>query len=470
MKRIWVVIIGIVIIVGGGFFVISRQAKAQTAAQSNLQTASVTRGDLTATVGATGTVRAGQSALVNWETSGRIDKVNVSVGQAVKAGEVLAGLARSSLSQNLILAESDLVEARRAMENLKDSAVQQAQAQQALVAAQKAYDDAKKARDRLDGPRASTETIQSAEANYYLAQAKVDDAEGAFNRVSGALETDVARANALANLANAKKERDKALVNLNWYKGHAGDQEYTEKDADLALAEAQLEDARREWERLKNGPDPDDIQSAEARIAAIKATLKQSKVSAPFNGSVTVVEVKPGDLVSPGSPAFRLDDLSHLYVDVQVSEVDINRVQAGQAASLVFDAIQGKEYHGQVTDVAMVGEDNQGAVNFTVTLELTDADESVKPGMTAGVNIVVKRDSGVLLVPNRAVSTVDGKRVVWVLRNGVRQQVEIQLGATSEQSSEVVSGDLKEGDTLMIGSGQTLPGPGGMMFGARSQP
>jgi len=232
MKRIWVVIIGIVIIVGGGFFVISRQAKAQTAAQSNLQTASVTRGDLTATVGATGTVRAGQSALVNWETSGRIDKVNVSVGQVVKTGEVLAGLARSSLSQNLILAESDLVEARRAMENLKDSAVQQAQAQQALVAAQKAYDDAKKARDRLDGPRASTETIQSAEANYYLAQAKVDDAEGAFNRVSGALETDVARANALANLANAKKERDKALVNLNWYKGHAGDQEYTEKDAD----------------------------------------------------------------------------------------------------------------------------------------------------------------------------------------------------------------------------------------------
>ncbi len=90
-------------------------------------------------------------------------------------------------------------------------------------------------------------------------------------------------------------------------------------------------------------------------------------------------------------------------MDVQVSEVDINSVKVGQPVTLSFDAIVGKEYSGEVVEVAQAGASSQGVVSFTVTVELTDADESVKPGMTAAVNIVVQEIKDAILVPNRAV-------------------------------------------------------------------
>ncbi len=80
-----------------------------------------------------------------------------------------------------------------------------------------------------------------------------------------------------------------------------------------------------------------------------------------------------GDQVNAGTVSFRIDDLSHLLVDVQITEVDINRVKVGQPAKMTFDAISGKEYNGKVTEVANFGVTQQGVVNFTVTVELTDA-------------------------------------------------------------------------------------------------
>ena len=103
-------------------------------------------------------------------------------------------------------------------------------------------------------------------------------------------------------------------------------------------------------------------------------------------------------------------------MDVKVSEVDINNVTIGQPVSLTFDAILGKEYHGEVIEVTQAGTVDAGVVNFTVTVELTDADAMVKPGMTAAVNIVVEETKDVLLVQNRAVRLVDNLRVVYVLR------------------------------------------------------
>ena len=99
-------------------------------------------------------------------------------------------------------------------------------------------------------------------------------------------------------------------------------------------------------------------------------------------------------------------------MDVEVSEVDINSVSVGQAATLSFDAILNKNYHGEVVEVAKVGNNVGGVVNFTVTVELIDADELVKPGMTAAVNVVIQEETDVLLIPNRAIRLVDAERVV----------------------------------------------------------
>ena len=103
-------------------------------------------------------------------------------------------------------------------------------------------------------------------------------------------------------------------------------------------------------------------------------------------------------------------------------------------------------------------------VNFTVTVELTDSDSAVKPGMTAAVNIVVEEIQDVLLVQNRAVRLVDGTRVVYILENGVPVRKEITLGSSSDTMSVIASGDVKEGDALVLNPPVEF-GPGGGPFG-----
>jgi HlyD family secretion protein len=103
---------------------------------------------------------------------------------------------------------------------------------------------------------------------------------------------------------------------------------------------------------------------------------------------------------------------------------------------------------------------DQGVVNFTITVELTDADAAVKPGMTAGVNIVVEELQDVLLVPNRAVRLVDGERVVYVLEEGQAVKKDVRLGSSSDTMSIVASGDVVEGDAIILNPPVEF-GPGG---------
>ncbi len=145
--------------------------------------------------------------------------------------------------------------------------------------------------------------------------------------------------------------------------------------------------------------------------------------------------------------------------------MDINQVQVGQPVLLTFDAILGAEYQGEVIEVAPVGTEQQGVVNFSVTVALVDPDDDVKPGMRAAVNILVSQLEDVLLVPNRAVRSVDGMRLAYILDNsGNLVPVEITLGATSDSYSEVVAGDLQIGDRIVLNPPAEVgfsPGPGG---------
>lgn len=222
-----------------------------------------------------------------------------------------------------------------------------------------------------------------------------------------------------------------------------------------------MKKARKQYEDYKDGPAQSDVDALKSRIAAAQAVLDNAYIEAPFAGTITDVEPKPGDLVSSGVTAFRVDDLSRLLLDVEVSEVDINRVQVGQDAIMTFDAILGKEYHGKVVEVAPVGNVVEGVVNFTVTVELTDADDAIKSGMTAAVNTVVSKLENVLLIPNRAVRLQDSKRVVYVMKDGKMTPVPVTLGASSDTDSELVSGDLKEGDLIVLNPPETFGSPGG---------
>lgn len=449
MKRwMWFAITGVLIV--GGFLLYRNYQNAQAAKAINYDTEKVTKGTLTATVGATGTVRANQMSMLAWQTTGEVSQINVAVHDTVEAGSVLAELNANSLPQNIILAQADLVDAQRALDNLLNSKTASAQAELAVSEAQKTYDDADKALKSLTSGRSNQEDIDVIKADLLLAQKEVDRLQEVFNQYSGRPESDAERAVALSNLSQSKQRRDKIQRNLNWMTGSSSNQEITEAQAKLAVAKAQLEDAQREWERLKDGPDPSDISAAQARITALQASLNLARLTAPITGMISEVDIKLGDQVSPGQVAFRIDDFSHLLIDVPVSEVDINRIGVGQDATLTFDAIQAKEYHGKVIQVAEVGSAAEGVVNFNVTIELTDADEEVRPGMTCAVNVVVANIADALLVPNRAIRTKEGQRVVYILRNGKPEQQTVELGASSETVSQILSDDVKVGDQVIL--------------------
>ncbi|HEY5903182.1 MAG TPA: efflux RND transporter periplasmic adaptor subunit [Anaerolineales bacterium] len=376
-------------------------------AASPYQTQRAERGTLTATVGATGTVRARQSAVLLWQATGTVERVDVEVGAPVVKDAVLATLEKTSLPQNVILAEADLVDAQQSLEDLLKSDTARAKAIIALRDARDAYDQADEYRQSLNN--------------------KIDLKKVTYVMFGG-----------------------QRFPQVKYYKGYADAETIAKADEDLALKKAALDDAQRTYDRLKDGPNAAEVAGAEARVAAAQATLNMGRVAAPFAGTVTQVEAAPGDQVSAGQVAFRVDDLSDFLVDVQVSEVDINSVSLGQEVTLTFDAILGKTYHGKVVEVGQAGNADQGVVNFTVTVQVTDADQLVKPGMTAGVNIVVTQLKDVLLVPNRAVRVVDGKRVVYVLRDGQPVKVTIRLGPSSDTYSALADGNLKEGDPIVL--------------------
>lgn len=379
------------------------------------QTLPVEQGDLAASVGATGSVRANKTAVLSWQTNGIVGSVNAVIGDEIPADFELASLDKASLSQSIILAQADLVSAQRSLEDLLESNTALLEAQKAVDRAEEAYQKAYNWRVELNG--------------------KIDIKETYYDQFGN--------------------------LRIKEYKGLASAETIEDADRDLALAESKLNDARREYERLLQGEDSAEVAAARSRVEAAEATLNLAKLTAPFSGTVTQASQVVGDQVAPGTVAFRVDDLSSMLVDVQVSEVDINSVAVGQPATLSFDAVLDKSYNGKVIEVGQAGDTVQGVVSFTVTIELTDADEQVKPGMTAAVSIVVEEVTGALLIPNRAVRLVDGERVVYILQDGLPVPVTIELGASSDTMSVLLSGDVQLGDEIILNPPAFNGGPFG---------
>jgi len=446
MKKLWIVLVIVAVLAGGGFVFMRWQAGQQASAAENLQTETAGRGQLISTIGATGLVRSSQSAILTWKTTGTVGEVSVNIDDPVKAGDRLAELQQTSLPQTIILAQADLVNAQKALEDLTTSAeTASIQALQSISNAAQAVRDAQYRLDNYIMP-AELQNLSTIEA-LDIMQEKLDQARLAFEPVKYLSSSDPRREDLKEALDQAQADYNAAVKRL--------DYEYA-----LQVAQSNLEKARQDFEKWENGPNLDDVAAVQARIAAAQATLNQAWIEAPFDGVITLVNSQTGDQVSPGTPAFRLDDLSSLLVDLSVSEVDINQIQPGQEVTLTFDAVRGKEYDGVVSQVDRVGSDVQGAIEFKVTVELTDADEDVKPGMTAAVNIVVDQLEDVLLVPNRAVRFRDGKQVVYILKDNQVVPVAIQIGASSDISSQVLDGELQIGDLIVLNPPTVFEGNG----------
>lgn len=436
MKKALSVLLVLAFLAATGYGIYLWKFKPQDSPSDQYQTISAGHGDLTATIGATGVVRSNQSALLVWQTTGTVDNVYVKEGDSVQADKILSDLRQTSLPQAVIMAEVELNTARKALEDLQTGAqTARIAAKQAIATYAQAVNAAQYQLDNFTVP-AEYAKMNAMEA-LQLTESRLNQARAAFEPVKFNSSSDPTRQRLKDELDRAQADYNTAVRRLNL--------EYN-----LDVAKDNSLKAQQDYAKWEKGPDPDDVASANARIAAAQATLNLARLTSPFPGKITRAYIKPGDQVTVGKIAFQIDDLSHLLVDVSVSEVDINRVRVGQDVSLSFDAILNKVYAGKVQDVSPVGDSMQGIVDFIVAVQLDAFDEQVKPGMTAAVNIVVDQLQDVLQVPNRAVRLVEGKRVVYILKEAQLVPVPIELGASSDTMSEVLSGELQVGDLIVL--------------------
>jgi len=443
----WIATLILILVAG---FIAFNSSRNRLNSNENYQTVVVERGDLIAIVGATGVVEAKQTSEINWQTTGRIEHVFAEVGKQVSAGDKLADLADNTLPQSVILAQSDLVTAKKDLEDLINSNTSSAEAYRNLLTSESDLRDAKEDRDDWNYNNANWDRINAARADFIRLEEELKVYLSAFEVVRDLPATDPKRVEAKAALDKAQLSRDKAMRTINYIMGKTYDRDVAEDFADYEVALSKVQDAQREWERVKGGANKDDISAAEARVAASEATVSLGWLEAPFDGTVTRADPKVGDEVSTGTIGFRVDDLSELFVKVNISEVDINRVTIGQPVELSFDAVTGKTYKGEVTEVASVGIDNGSGVDFEVTLEILEPDAQVRPGMTAAVNIIVSEIKDVLVIPNRAIRLKDGQRIVYTLQGDQLNETSVEVGSSSDTQTEISGGDLKEGDVIVL--------------------
>ena len=503
-KKKWLIIGAVVLVVLiGGFFIVRQMLPPlpNGDALASLETVRLERGPLTTMIGATGSLRSAQSAFITWQASGEVGQINVKLGQEVADGDVLAELDPDSLSQSILQAQIDVINAQTALDDLYEpeavliaqaeqdvedaqqslddllnpTPLANAQAEKSVLDAQDALDDAQYDVDRLARGRGSDEQIALAQADYLIAQDNYEQVQNDYEKVDGDPSQDTRKAMALTRLEDARAKRDRALANLNWYLGEPSEAEVAETMNALALAQAQfdeaqqhladlqdptksaidlaqarLDEAKSNLLDLKDGPSEDDVTIAQTRLTQAKASVNQASLTAPFNGTITDIQIMQGDLVSPGTTAFRVDDLSAMYVDLLVSEVDIQQIQVGQPVSVTFDAILDREYRGEVVEIGQFGQSSQGVVSFPVTVQLTDPDELVKPGMTAVANVLTSQVEDVLQLPNRAIQEDNGKKFVYVMGSNGVQTVYVQIGRSSDTASEIISDELNEGDEVLL--------------------
>lgn len=311
----------------------------------------------------------------------------VKPGDEVKDGDRLAVLADDALPQSIILAEAEILGAREALNNLKQSDKARSLAELNKVQAEKALTKAQNELRNIKSAKASENVIRNTQAQLDIARKELDDAEEAYNKVKDRAEGDVLKAQATITLTNARKRVDDLNRQLSQYLDTADPIDIAEKEAALAVAQATYDDAVRDVERLKEGADPNDIAAAEANIRAIESVINQKYLIAPFAGTIIEVYAQTGEAVSPGAPVILLADLSTMIVQTtDLSEIDVAKVNIGDAASVTFDALANTQITGKVSEIALKNATGSG-VYYTVTVELDEYPPALRWGMSAFVEI-----------------------------------------------------------------------------------
>jgi len=214
------------------------------------------------------------------------------------------------------------------------------------------------------------------------------------------------------------------------------------------------------------------LASASADVERSETSLREATIVSPIDGVVLVRDKEVGDGVSSiltaggnATQVMMLGDLSEMFVEARVDEVDLGRITVGMPAIVTVDAHRGEAFIGEVERIAPAGSvDNNGIVTFEVRVTVEDPERRLRPDMTAEARLVLGRRDGAVALPQRAVTRGTGGK--WFVdkvsgegESARVEQVEVTLGLSDGLMTEITDG-LQPGDRV------TLPGGGGAPRGA----
>lgn len=271
---------------------------------------------------------------------------------------------------------------------------------------------------------------ESLESQLSTAALAVKDAELAHSKAKDALGDHTSAAqveNAKLALEDAQIARSKANDNMDDYSS----------DSQIQNAKLALEDAQIALEKIKSASD-------------------DYVITSPISGQIVTKNSKLGDKVDSINKTEAMAviyDMSALEFDINIDELDINKVSLEQEVIITADALNGKEYKGYISNISINGTEANGVTSYPVSVSITDFDEDLLPGMNIDVEITVSKAENVLTIPKSAVTR---DNIVYVAGEKDNpddtapegyKSVKVETGLNDTAFIEIISG-LAEGDVV----------------------
>lgn len=207
-----------------------------------------------------------------------------------------------------------------------------------------------------------------------------------------------------------------------------------------------------------------------ALTSSIDGTVIQigAKVGEQLGGTTTSTRATTTTSSSPAidTPGFiTVADLNNLQIKMGIDQADVAKLSVNQAVTISLDAIPDKTFTGAVVFIDPIPTNSQNVITYTVYTNLASPDSRVKLGMSSNVSVDLGQTDNVLLVPNLAVKTVNGKKVVTKVVAGKQTDVDVTVGVSDDKNTEIKNG-LSNSDKVVVGEVTvSSSGGGGGPFG-----
>lgn len=349
-----------------------------------------------------------QYVTLSTAANGQVDGLYVREGDTLESGTILLRLGdQEQLSADLAATEFELLAAQQALDQLdENTGVELALAQKTLAEAEKALANAE-SKVRTLKKTTSQERIDQAQANMLLAERSLERLNEDYARWQKKFKN---RNNIIWKFINNRQfkflitglEKEIAIAERRYQDAL---QKYVDlkepvdlvdlamAESELAVAQANVAEAQRQVAILSNGPDPDLVSAARARIAFAKAALiaaqtaiADSELATPISGKVVDMNIKNSEWAEIGQPLIVIaDDSAWLVETDDLTETEVPQVYIGQPVIVIPDALPGVDLSGVVETIKNLSEEKRGDVTYTVTIRLDESDPRLRWGMTVSV-------------------------------------------------------------------------------------